>query len=700
MKKQYLRLLEGWIKSAVSDIYTCPDRPDLIYYGDGTNGWGVQTNQKGLSAFAVLASEPDLDERAVGVSRTQLLKYALGMLRYSLASHKSGDYHTTDADNFKWGHTWISALGVERMMHAVEAIYDKLNGNDLRMLRSMLVSESDWLLDNYPVTAGLIQNNKPESNMWNGSVMLRTAMMYPDTPRANEYIEKAKVFFANAISVPSDEFCEEVVDGKPVKDYFVGANFFESYGCNHHGYMNVGYMVITLSNLAMMHFSCRHFDYTPPKLLYRNFEKLWQLVRACIFDDGRLNRIGGDTRVRYCYCQDYLIPVLMMAADCGLTDAAEIARLEKGWLDIVKTEVAHNGDGTFLSDRCELLREKSPLYFTRLESDRAVSLSYGVYWHRLYGDFTAKADYPYSPDQKCREMLRQWHDEYHGSCYIRGDKRYASFTWVGAELPTGLCLPPEDSSLAEWKYNMTGEIFGDGFTDSHKLLRHREHMYDGGFATCGTYLSHTDGLIAEQLNEEDTAVCYIAYAALPDDATVVTLQYAVAPKRVHLNKVKSFKLNIPNDIFNGGVRDYVISDDGRQITVDGRLHIRSIYGKTLKLYKPHFRQIGIKYRCPYPERGMLHCDEICETLQLSPTWYEKDDCIYDFGIAVTCGSETPAENFVRCDLGEGLLRAVVVNDTNGIKYIVAASFADEPCSTELCGKTVELEAYDCVIIEL
>ena len=188
--------------------------------------------------------------------------------------------------------------------------------------------------------------------------------------------------------------------------------------------------------------------------------------------------------------------------------------------------------------------------------------------------------------------------------------------------------------------------------------------------------------------------------ALPDDATVVTLQYAVAPKRVHLNKVKSFKLNIPNDIFNGGVRDYVISDDGRQITVDGRLHIRSIYGKTLKLYKPHFRQIGIKYRCPYPERGMLHCDEICETLQLSPTWYEKDDCIYDFGIAVTCGSETPAENFVRCDLGEGLLRAVVVNDTNGIKYIVAASFADEPCSTELCGKTVELEAYDCVIIEL
>ena len=38
-------------------------------------------------------------------------------------------------------------------------------------------------------------------------------------------------------------------------------------------------------------------------------------MKSCIYSDGRLLRIGGDSRVRYCYCQDYLLPVLSMAAD-------------------------------------------------------------------------------------------------------------------------------------------------------------------------------------------------------------------------------------------------------------------------------------------------------------------------------------------------------------------------------------------------
>ena len=69
------------------------------------------------------------------------------MLRFSLESHIAGSFHCTDGT--RWGHTWISSLGVERMMHGVEALWPYLSAADHRLLRQMLISESDWLLDHY-----------------------------------------------------------------------------------------------------------------------------------------------------------------------------------------------------------------------------------------------------------------------------------------------------------------------------------------------------------------------------------------------------------------------------------------------------------------------------------------------------------------------------------------------------------------------
>lgn len=87
--------------------------------------------------------------------------------------------------------------------------------------------------------------------MWNGCLLLRTAAMFPDCPRADEYREKGYTFLINAISVPTDATCSIVKDGRKVSDRHLGANFFESYALNHHGYLNVGYMVICLSNMAV-----------------------------------------------------------------------------------------------------------------------------------------------------------------------------------------------------------------------------------------------------------------------------------------------------------------------------------------------------------------------------------------------------------------------------------------------------------------
>ena len=137
------------------------------------------------------------------MSHDEMLELALSLLRFTLNGHLAGN--GTCADGEKWGHSWISNLCVERMMHAVENLEPFMTSDMLESLRRMLISESDWLLDEHPVAAGLDASqgkNQPESNMWNGSVLWRTALRYPDAPRATEYREKGTRFLLNVLSMP------------------------------------------------------------------------------------------------------------------------------------------------------------------------------------------------------------------------------------------------------------------------------------------------------------------------------------------------------------------------------------------------------------------------------------------------------------------------------------------------------------------
>ena len=75
----YKRLLENWAAFARRDLFRPADRLDLMYYGTGTDTWGIQTHQKGFAAFAVLSSLPDVDEKAAGMTRGELKDAALAM---------------------------------------------------------------------------------------------------------------------------------------------------------------------------------------------------------------------------------------------------------------------------------------------------------------------------------------------------------------------------------------------------------------------------------------------------------------------------------------------------------------------------------------------------------------------------------------------------------------------------------------------
>ena len=459
-----------------------------------------------------------------------MISKALAALRYNLRTYQGGSLRRTDGT--QWGGTWISALGVERMMHAVVALEPHLTDNDRADVRRMLVSEANYQLtctiDGHvwvPRKTGEQTRNKPESNYWNGAILVRAAAMYPDEKNALNWRDKGLSYLINAVSISADAEDSTVVDGMPVKKRHIGANFFPNYELDHHAYLNVGYMVICLSNAAILHYGLKTIGAPVPQSAYHHILDLWNVVKRFIFEDGRLARIGGDTRARYCYCQDYLLPSLYFIAEHFNDPAA--AALFPGALKIITREQESNGDGSYLSERCETFKNESPDYYARLETDRAAVLS-------LCADWSARSAKPIpAADRDALDTCRgEWAEPEHGAIFIRGKKRLASWSWLAAEPPQGLCVPPDDGNFAEWEKNLAGGFLPignpvpDPATGRHpQLVRHSEFAFDGGFAVAGTIDEIRNYMVPESFRYPEPFLRQFAVAALPDDLSMVVIEY-------------------------------------------------------------------------------------------------------------------------------------------------------------------------------
>lgn len=675
--KGYAEMLKNWVVFSEKHLYRCPEEEGLICYGNGTStNWGMQTHLKAMSAFAVAALTDEIDFSDTPLTKEEVLDEALAMLRYALRTHLVGDFVCTDGG--RWGHSWIFALGIERMFHAIELLDGYMTAEDKDNLKRLMLSESEFILNDYEIVGGLVENNKPESNIWNGALLYRTAVLYPDAPNKDKYMEKAYKFFANGISIESDENSDEVVGGNRIGDLFVGANMFDTFACNHHRYLNIGYMNICLSNIAMLHFFLKSRNVEPNPIIYHNLYEQWRLIRSTTFDDGRLLRIGGDTRARYCYCQDYALPSWSLIEDVYGED---LSTLENEWEKILETETEANGDGSFLSERFGYFEDTSPLYYTRLESDRANSISLALYWHKKYGLDNEGAE--------C-EKITSWSDEYHGSAFVSEKDRFASFTWRAAEQPQGLLLTPDDSALAEWRYNFSGRVCGVGSKNADEVEKYTAKTFEGGFISYGSALSFCDDF-GEGQQKEYMARKRIAYAALPDGKTVLCLQEARALNRVFVAELEGVLWNIPNDIYNGKIRRLTFDGKehtyeggvtgkrelipvGKCVNADGKIGLASL--TPLSLLRRGKRQIDIKDRI---NSGTLYAEEICSDCCDKHHWVSRGDILFDTGFAVATqnAEETVkmSETLTSYEI-EGVKTVGVIGD-DGKRYVLALNVTDE-----------------------
>ncbi|MBC2603343.1 hypothetical protein [Puniceicoccus vermicola] len=696
-RQRALHLLHEWSKSAENDWSTLPNHPSLGVYGTGYDGWGTQTQQKYAGALATLAV---FGTEIPGCDPDWARERALAALRFNLASHKSGQLSCTDGD--QWGLTWISALGTERMMFAWHLLKPWLSDEDQSSMRGVLCSEADWILNSYHrggrkgiwAEKWASEGNDPESNLWNGAHLWRAAAMYPDHPDAGAWQEKAHRFLINGVSVEADANDESIIAGKPIRERHLGANFFPHYALDHHGYLNVGYMVICMSNAAMLHFDLKAEGLPAPESLHHHQRDLWQVLRKMIFSNGRLARIGGDTRVRYGYCQEYLLPSLLYAADqLGEPFGLDLVNHQ---LAFIEKETRYNADGAFYSRRLADLRKQSPLYYTRLESDRASALA-------MLATHLDSTKFPEAPGSKNFEqsVAGSWIEPEHGAAIHRSPTRFASFSWRAFELGQGLCLPPSDGHRAEWEYNLGGRVefchhphphhFGPA-KPHREIDRYHLEEFPGGFYTCGTIVEGTHINLAESWCGTDSARLQTAFAALPDDHTVVGLHFAqMGDRRGYVASIKGLHLNLPNDLYqdhqlalttaSGKIslrspahKDEDVNLQSHWAQLPGKIGVVGLYGaSSLSLQRSASRNAGIM--------KTLQTEILSYPLMEGPLRYEAGETILDSGWTLISGKSSEetrklAENrlaqAVECPIPDW--RVVRILGQNALTYLFMANF--------------------------
>ena len=613
----FLRVLPRYLS-------TCKDDPSLRYYNTGESGhWAVQSNQQVAGALACLAENPEiLAEAGAEQDADELRELALSMMRYSIRTHVTGDLTCTDGQ--QWGRHWISVLGLERATPGLSLLRRRcFTAEDEERFRALVAAECEYRMNEYEVVAApdaSTGRNKPESNIWNGAFLLRAASVYPSTlPTSTRHSSlvtrhsRGTQFLLNGLSFPEDATDETLVLGRPVREWHVGANFFSSGALDHHDYFNVGYINVCLSNLALAWFWYRERGLPVPEGLLHNVRRVWEVARRFTFPDGRLLRLGGDSRSRYTYCQAFALQGWHLAwALWGDEDAAAFAR---GYLGIIAQEQAENPDGTFYGKRLAGMRAESPWWETRIECDPFTVLCTSAYW---------AASEAARPDGNAKEAIRTdigaagssplWRGAFHGAALLRTPEVVRSvvarafagptrpYVRNGATGPAALCVPADRSDLAEWHGNLFAFIGLRG--PKHDGKATVEETPEG-------FRWAWEGVVIERLPIGEGESPYpvlrrrCTAEALSDGRTLRISDHIECIKETTLpTGFRALHLQIPNDIYNGHRRRYageggfsfetcsyptessLIETGSTTLVIDGVLAVRSLDGKPLRIRRP------------------------------------------------------------------------------------------------------------------
>ena len=344
---QALLRFEPWAESVWKDY---PKIPGSGYFGDGAtegNGGMRGTLEITFSYYVLIRAFPDSPESKHRLKRVE------EALRYAVETHRSGPSGSLAIDGKKWGvlstssdkdngawqaNAWAAELGF------VAAMLEKeLDPEVIKGCKRVVIEEAECR-SKIPPASRYRRNTASEENGWQSNILVLAPAWLHTDPRAEKWIEAAKLYMANTYSVPADST-------GPLKEWIHTQTMFPSFTLENHGFFHPSYEISGIMSLADSYMMAEMIN---PKLaqelkpfIEHNVSPVWDVSKGLIMDTGDLAFPSG---------MDWSLHQFEDVS-CLAWMAAYFRMPEALWGQLkVSKQILHrqtiNGDGRFVGESC------------------------------------------------------------------------------------------------------------------------------------------------------------------------------------------------------------------------------------------------------------------------------------------------------------------------------------------------------------
>ncbi|NLO69423.1 MAG: LamG domain-containing protein [Porphyromonadaceae bacterium] len=507
------------------------------YFGNGQSvEHGARTNADYALIYAFIYKKAQDQSLPGGMTIETIKQRALSAIRYSYDSHTANKVKLC-TDNRYWGLVWESSMWSTSTAFAAWLMWDELTNHDKAMIRKMVVAEADYKLST-PIPTAINSDTKAEENGWDTNILAIASAMFPEEKNSEAWTYRCKQYAMNTYSVNADLYNYDVVDGKYVRDWHIGANLFPDYALENHNFFHTSYLNIPIQEMSesLLAYKAVQNQQNPvfeiPEALKHNVSGVWNsMLKEFIMADGILAMPNGNDWSMYIY--DELGTYSALACIYRDPDAL---MLESLVLQYAKMRQSTTSDGSFLL---------SPDVGERRMAVTGRRLVFAHLYHDYFptSGMTATKWSDFSKQHEITKYL-----PYSGIIRSNNDDRYVTFSWFqSADLSyksyMGMASPNNanfSNIIFPLKVANTGNF--TGYTDVSG--RNRNASFQGNTFTMNPKNFSTTG----KLNLNDSAISqYLSFYSTPGNA-VIYVDELVGNTAGTLTKEGGLLLGITTDI--------------------------------------------------------------------------------------------------------------------------------------------------------
>ena len=698
----YRRVVLRWINAAERLWGSDPERPELgtCRFGD-IKHTHVRT-ARSLPVYAALAADPDLDD--VIWTREKLAERLNAATAFLCATYdpngpREGYWCKKPQRNSLRYETWI----IGNLLDVLQIVPQLVTPENKRRIREIVI---DVIEDERTSgRAQALKDYRHEGITWTINLLARAAILYPDHPQADRWLDLAKHGYASSLSVEADLKDETVVDGKPIKDWVARRCpvFYPDFTFTHHALgIHPGYMGFASHRMASLYDMLKQKDGHVSPIWYWHYRDVTAVMKDLTLWDGRVAYPNAKDWADYLYgvssFRFHMAALQMMFGDpdARLIEQGLFRQLE--WLQLKR------GQGDFGPSNAE--------YILNVNDAKNIGFAYWLHQKHSFAPARPQADL----DQALGKVFYSPHSKF---VCVRDPSRFASWGWqacrnrtTGRQRSTGLILPRGHNlgdHLAQWDDNLVPDYWTVDERGRRSYLQvgsksNQVETFPGGFVVSERTELHMPA--ADQ--KRDSAACVVdqrVMAALPDGRTVVFVASGRAAQAVTGLSTTDVNWRFVRSVFCD-MRRTVHYETGRKecrhlsaistpwFNVDGIMSVISV-GKPARVTCELFGKVD-EHGAPVAEQDPFgtHAGQTVRlgVCSLERRDYEPGEDIFTACLAfVTDTDAAEAERLARtcCRVhASPPAQAWQVRGRDGQAYVVVVNFSDSKTDASLSGWSV------------